>query len=186
MKQKIVIFHEKCDDKFDLPSKSTDLFMNLFAIDENYQFEVLNINKIETVDQDTIFPILKSAIGSCSDGTQIHFVFGLRYFYRYAIIDKIEEVILSGVQKFKLKAFMLTFLGLRRERLITKETMVDTCKGKLKNNYEQYKQSMCDDLESLMGRIVNDTQDMDHERTYYLPKVNSNSRLSLLFIIINL
>ena len=68
---------------------------------------------------------------------------------------------------------MLTFLGLWRERLITKETMVDTCKGKMKNNHDHYKQSICDDLEGLLDRIVGGTQDMDHEKTYFIPKVIS-------------
>ena len=74
---------------------------------------------------------------------------------------------------------MLTFLGLWRERLITKETMVSTCKGKMKNqsqlqnrNFDHYKQSICDDLEGLLARIVEGSQDMDHERTYYMPKVS--------------
>ena len=67
---------------------------------------------------------------------------------------------------------MVTFIGLWRERLITKENMVATCKGEIKTNYGHYKQSICDDLEALLNRIMTGTQDMDHERTYFLPKVS--------------
>ena len=90
MKQKIVIFYEKCDDTFDLPSKIASIFFNLSSINEENQFEIASINEIENIDKCTILPIMKSAIESSSNTTHIHFVFGLRYFYRYALIDQAE------------------------------------------------------------------------------------------------
>ena len=91
MKQKIVIFYEKCDDTFDLPSKATSILLNLFSINEDNQFEIDSINEIENIDGDTVFPMITSAIDSSSDDTPIHFIFGLRYFYRYAMLDKERE-----------------------------------------------------------------------------------------------
>ena len=91
MKQKIVIFYEKCDDTFDLPSKTTSILFNLFSINEDNQFEIGSINEIENIDGDTVFPIIASAIDSSTDETTIHFIFGLRYFYRYAMLDKERE-----------------------------------------------------------------------------------------------
>ena len=67
---------------------------------------------------------------------------------------------------------MLTFLGLWRERLITKETMVNTCKGKMINHFDHFKQSIFDDLEGLFARIAEGIQDSDHEKTYFMPKVS--------------
>ena len=64
---------------------------------------------------------------------------------------------------------MLTFLGLWRKRLITNEKMVAYTEGKMED-YTQiakselqsdYKQSICDDLEGLLARIVEGSQDMD-------------------------
>ena len=79
MKYKIVIFYEKCDDKFDLPSKVTSILFNLFSINEDSQFEIGSINEIENIDGDTVFPIMRPAIYSSSDDTTIHFIFGLRF-----------------------------------------------------------------------------------------------------------
>ena len=90
MKQKIVIFYEKCDDAFDLPSKATSIIFNLLSINEDNQFEIGSINEIENIDGDTVFPII--ANDSSSDDTPIHFIFGLRYFYRYAMLDKEKDI----------------------------------------------------------------------------------------------
>ena len=44
---KIVLFIEETRDRYECPSKIADSIMNRFAIDEEAQFEILKIFKIE-------------------------------------------------------------------------------------------------------------------------------------------
>ena len=64
---------------------------------------------------------------------------------------------------------MVTTLDMWRRNLITKEKMIDFCKGK-----ESRKESVNDDLESFFEDIQLGKNRNDFVRTYFLPKLTED------------
>ena len=66
---------------------------------------------------------------------------------------------------------MVTFISMWKERIITKEKRDNFCLGKRKTYGEQFKESVADDLESLLEDIRRGEQPDDLARTYFLPRL---------------
>ena len=75
-------------------------------------------------------------------------------------------MILEGMKKYKIKEAMLTLTYMRRMRLITKEKTDEYCNGK-----EVQKESVNEDLESLIADIRLGKEPDSMLETYVLPKL---------------
>ena len=92
----------------------------------------------------------------------MHIVYAGRDYYE----DKVRLIILNGMKKHKIKSVMVTFICLRRWKVITKEEMESYCKGE-----EDRKDSVNDDLESLFQNIRLGKELDERVDTYFLPKL---------------
>ena len=101
---------------------------------------------------------------------KIHFVYAGIHYRDHE--EQLKLFILAGMNKYKLKKVMLTKIDIWREYLITKEKMENVCMGK-----ECRKESVNDDLESLLGDIRLGKHPAFHVRTYFLPKLTKNELL---------
>ena len=71
------------------------------------------------------------------------------------------------MEKYNIKHLMITFIAMRRKRLITLERRDYFCEGKS----AYYKISLNDDFESLLEDIQRGKQPKDEVSTYFLPKL---------------
>ena len=95
----------------------------------------------------------------------MHFVYAGLY-YHYKREDKLRTIILNRMKKHKIKSVMVTSIQLYRRNLITKEKMESYCMGE-----ERTKNSVNDDLESLLENILLGKELDEVVVTYFLPKL---------------
>ena len=80
-----------------------------------------------------------------TESLQIHFI---HVSHDWVLAQKVKSVILKGMKKYKIESVMVSSFYMERWNLITKEKMVDHCKGKTIE-----KESVNDDLESFFEDI---------------------------------
>lgn len=80
----------------------------------------------------------------------------------------LNHLILNGMKKYQMKSVMVTSIDMVREKLITKEKMVNYCNGK-----EDEQDSINDDLELLFDdlRLGKEPDEYDRRYRYFLPKL---------------
>ena len=81
----------------------------------------------------------------------------------------LKSSILNEMKKYQIKSVMFTSIDVIREKLITKERMVNYCTGKENANCE--KNSINDDLESLFDDLRLGKEPDETARNYFLPKL---------------
>ena len=99
-----------------------------------------------------------------TEDLEIHFVYAGDYYYYYD--GPLRSIILKGMKKYEIESVMVTNLYMRRWKLITKEKMVNFCKGK-----KVEKESVNDDLESFFEDIRLGKKPKGEVDTYFLPKL---------------
>ena len=98
-----------------------------------------------------------------TEDLEIHFVYAGDYYYDD---EQLISIILKGMEKYKIESVMVTTLDMWRWNLITKEKMMDFCKGE-----EHAKESVNDDLESMVEDIRLGKKRNDAVITYFFPEL---------------
>ena len=115
-------------------------------------------------NEEVIDSAFKKIVDDKTEDLETHFVYTGHPF----VEDNLKSIILKGMKKYKFKMVMATRISLRRRKVITKERMENYCKGKY---YE--KQSVNDDLESLLHDLQLGSKPDELVGTYFLPKLTT-------------
>ena len=112
-----------------------------------------------------------------------HFVLagGYHLYQLYAFLDNDRDFdqlkipgttkpLLELMKKYQIKSAMLTFILMKKEKLITKELMDSYCKGE----QSPQKISVTDDLETLFEDLQLGKEPTYETMTYYLPKLTED------------
>ena len=113
-----------------------------------------------------ICSVFERIIANKTESLQIHFI---HVSHDWVLAQKLKSVILKGMKKYKIESVMVTTLDMWRRHLITKEKMIDFCKGK-----EDLKESVNDDLESFFEDIRLGKKPKGEVATYFLPKLTED------------
>jgi len=128
---------------------------------------LLIVPQKEQSDQKVIDSALKKNSKAAVKKLKIHFIYAGRHYHNHINDgDKLRSFILNGMKKHNIKSIMVTSIYLRRLNLITKEKMESYCKGE-----EDLKDSVNDDLESLLENIRLGKESYEKVWTYFLPKL---------------
>ena len=107
---------------------------------------------------------MKRIAANKSKDLNTHLVFAGAYYY--VDEDRLGAIILKGMAKYNIKSVMVTTLFMEKHHLITKEVMMNYCKGR-----EVERDSVMDDLESFIDYIRLGKKSYRREIwTYYLPR----------------
>ena len=121
--------------------------------------------KKERFDKQVIDSAFKRIIESKRENLDIHFVYaGDHYWFTHE--KRPKTFVFEGMKKYKIQKVMLTVIWMRRDRLITKEKIMDFCNGK-----EFERESVNDDLDSFF-KDLRFGKDPNHlVGTYFLPQL---------------
>ena len=195
--QRIIVFIESDSLSIDTPDKIATLTINRFAIDEDAAFDILSIyyapfvtEKAETLSTDLNKTIesatrkIHSLKFSESDMSGLRLIFALDEYQnsfscslKTTMLDDFPSIThqryswTSLLKIFKMQSVMVTFLTMRRHRLITKEQMEAYPEGR-----EKLKQSVSDDLDDFVWKLRLGETIKPRSRTYYLPKLTEKEK----------
>ena len=119
----------------------------------------------EQFDEQVIDSAFKKIIKSKTENMDIHFVYA-GYYYWDECENRLKTFILEKMKKYEMKKVMLTIIYLNRERLITKEEMLDYCNG-----MEEEKKSVNDDLDSVFEGLRRGEEPWQWLNTYFFPQL---------------
>ena len=112
-----------------------------------------------------------------------HFIYcGDHYFIGMEQFKKLREFFLTKMRKYGIQSSILTFLAMRRKRLVTKEKVKKAAEGKLKNDqdWKYYEQSVNDDLERFLINLQNQMEvKTETTGSFFTPKL-TNEELKLV------
>ena len=142
------------------------------------------IHTKEQFDEQVIDSAFKKINQTKNKDMNMHFVYAGQYYYTalgtsdYNPEARLKSFILKGMKKFKIRKIMVSMIHMFRWNLITKEKMENFCKGNDQNR-PNLKESVNDDLESLIKDIRLGDEPNDEVETYFLPKLtNEESKLA--------
>ena len=96
----------------------------------------------------------KSMLDFGKDELEPHFIYAGRY-YLWSARSRLEKIFLTKMEHYKMQSAILTQLGMRRWKLVTKETVKKAYQEKLKNNksWKHLEGSIQDDLETFFTNL---------------------------------
>ena len=124
------------------------LFETLIFLDISFS-KAFNCRKLQfkvKFDEQVIESACEKFMKNRTDDMELHFVFAGDYDINYR--SELEEFLLEGLKKYKIKKVFFTFIAMWRSHLITEEIVKMYCKGE-----EAQKVSFNDDLEMLFGAL---------------------------------
>ena len=183
-KQKIVILQEPSKDGFDISWKAGNMCLNRFCIDEEAGFEVsgvyrlneLPFNEVSVVNSNK--KIIESAFqknAQCKvTNLEPHFIYAGGYSLDplYCNLDyhnRLKLFFEELMKKYQVKSVMLTFIYMKKNKLITNEKMERYCNGRS----SRHRISINDDLEILFDDLQQDHK-ASFSYTYFLPKLTED------------
>ena len=105
-----------------------------------------------------------------------HFIYcyGTYFYFDYGNFKKLKEIILKKMREYGISSSILTTLRMSRMNLITKEKSKEAAERKLNNDpeWERYKGSINDDLESFLNNLQNSNEiDYEDVESFFTPKL---------------
>ena len=147
-------------------------------LDEAFLRSRKEINDLDIFDAG-----VKSVFNYGKDDLMPHFIYcGLYYFDQPERLQKLKEMLLAKMRKYRIQSSILTMLNMVRFNLVTKEKVKKAAEGKLKNDedWEHYEGSINDDLERFFKNLQNQKEvKLEYVPSFFTPKL-TNEELKLV------
>ena len=184
---------EPSKDGFDISWKAENMYLNRFCIDEEAGFEVSGVYRLNEVTFFTVNEgltvisnkkIIESAFQKNAEfrvtNLEPHFIYAGGYgLYIHLFFDldrkrdyhnQLKSFFGELMKKYQVKSVMLTFIYMKKNRLIINEMVKSYCKGEK----SLHRISINDDLEILFEDLQQGNRSSSSNHTYFLPRLTED------------